>query len=511
MQPDGSIVDYTGAGYLERDQQGTSNLYNYNYWSSPVSTDGITYTIASSLYDGTTVSNPQPVNWTSSYNANPSTSQITVSRRWLYLYENYIENSYADWNAINENSNIQVGLGYTMKGSGRASTDQNYTYIGQPNNGTITSPVSGGYQALVGNPYPSSIDAHTFINDNSSVLLDGTLYFWEHAPSNGSHVLAEYEGGYAARNLTNGVPAVSPPEINGQGNSTKIPGRYVPVAQGFYVTGNSTGGIVTFNNNQRVFVKESSSNSLFYRNANADATTSTNEEDLDNDQFIRLDFITPENATRHLVIGFMDSENATDGIDYGYDGINQDTFPSDMSFNIEDEKFIIQGVGNFDVTKSYPLDIDLTNGGTIEIVLNDIENFDEAIDVFIFDALDGTYTKFNDISFQITLEAGNYNNRFYLVFQEDASLSAIDNEFKDIIVNYLQNTNEIYIKTPPSITVKQLYLINIAGQTVASWNATNLPMSDEIKIPVKNISESAYILKVETRTRTFHKKIIIKY
>jgi hypothetical protein len=32
-----SDLDVTSAGSIERDQQGQSNKYNYNYWSSPVS------------------------------------------------------------------------------------------------------------------------------------------------------------------------------------------------------------------------------------------------------------------------------------------------------------------------------------------------------------------------------------------------------------------------------------------------------------------------------------------
>ena len=98
-----------------------------------------------------------------------------------------------------------------------------------------------------------------------------------------------------------------------------------------------------------------------------------------------------------------------------------------------------------------------------------------------------------------------------MAFQENATLSTIDNTFKDIVVRYLLHTDEIYIKIPRSIEIKQLYLINIAGQTVASWNATNLPMSNEMRIPIKTISEGAYILKAETNTRTYNKKIIIKY
>ena len=510
IQPLGSIVDYSGNGNLERDQQGSSNLYNYNYWSSPVSTNGSTYTLAGSLHDGTNVANPQTLNWTNANDANPLTTPITLSRKWLYVYENYPDNSYADWRKVNENSTLQVGLGYTLKGSGSASTNQNYTFVGKPNNGTVTSPITGGYQALVGNPYPSAIDANVFINENFGTLADGTLYFWEHAPSNDSHALHEYEGGYAAYSLTGGVPAVSSPEISGEGNANKIPERYVPVAQGFYVTGSATGGAINFNNGQRIFARESGPNSIFLRNGKSSKSTDDVEPE-NRDQFIRIDFITPELATRHLLLGFMENPKATDGIDYGYDGINQDALSSDMSFNIEDEKFIIQGVGAFDVTKSFPLEINLDNGGAFEIALNDLENFDEAIDVFIFDALAGSYTKFNDSNFKLTLEAGNYKDRFYLVFQEDRTLSVIETKTQSIIVNFLQNSDEIYVKVPGGIEVKQLYLINITGQTVASWNATNLPLSNEIKIPVENVSEGSYILKVETNLTTVNKKIIIKY
>ncbi len=37
VQPEGSILEETSTGYLDRDQQGTANSFNYNYWTSPVS------------------------------------------------------------------------------------------------------------------------------------------------------------------------------------------------------------------------------------------------------------------------------------------------------------------------------------------------------------------------------------------------------------------------------------------------------------------------------------------
>lgn len=516
VQPMGSLVDATGIGNLERDQQGTSNLYNYNYWTSPVSNNGLTFTLSNVLYDGFDVNNPQNVNWTTNVNSYGMSHPVTQSRRWLFTYKNFPENSYAEWTRINENTSLDIGQGYTMKGSGASNVEQNYTFIGKPNNGSITTPVTANYQALVGNPYPSALDANKFIDDNEIAFEDGSLQFWEHSPSNNSHILSQYEGGYAIYNKSGGVAATSSPadsNIAGVGNANKIPGRYLPIGMGFFVTGDNSGGTILFQNSQRIFKKESAESVFLRSSEEGDSETRKDfaQDDEETIKRLRLDFISPENAIRHLLLAFVENGNATNGIDYGYDAANNDDFSSDMCFDIEGAQFVIQGVGPFDITQSYPLIITLKDGGSIQILLDELENFEEIINVFIYDALLGTYTKFNNTNYQITLAAGEYKNRFYLAFQEDETLSTIDNEFKDIDVGYLQNTDEIYVKTPPSINVKQIYLINIAGQTVGSWNATNLPMSNVIKIQVENVSEGNYILQVESNYSTFNKKIIIQY
>ncbi|WP_417860600.1 HYR domain-containing protein [Winogradskyella sediminis] len=512
LQPEGSMVDYTGTGKLERDQQGTGNKFNYNYWGSPVSNAGTagdrTYALASILYDGT-----NPVSWTTAHNA-LGTNPATISSRWLYTYAN-LTGTYAEWHRINQNTGISVGLGFTMKGSGIGNSEQNYTFSGQPNNGTITHTINGGNETLIGNPYPSAIDAHTFIEDNSDALRDGKIIFWEQAPNNPSHILADYRGRYSYVNyLGNLAGTTTSEEIDGSGNASKEPGRYVPVGQGFFVEADSDGGTLIFNNDQRIFKTEASSQSVFLRSSQQDqgqddVTIPDGEEPVI--RRLRLTFKTPEGATRHLLLGFTSNDVATDGVDYGYDALNADYFPSDMTFLIEDENYVIQGVGEFDKTKTYPLSILIGETGHIEIGLTELENFNDAIDVYIYDAVEGTYTKFNDVNFQKHLEVGEYNNRFYLAFEEDSTLSTIEDEFEDVMVRYLHDSDEIYVKTPSSVQVKQLYLINVAGQTVASWNATNLPISNEIKIPVKHISQGTYILKAETDTSTFNKKIIVKY
>jgi hypothetical protein len=516
LQPNNSIVDYTGSGRLERDQEGTSNLYNYNYWGSPVSTLGSsnsrTYDIGSILYDGN-----NPVSWTTGYDANGATNPVTLSSNWLYNFLNGAINDYSSWISINPTSNVNVGLGFTLKGSGAATPNQTYTFRGQPNNGTITHSISGLNLALVGNPYPSAIDANTFIDDNgplgSSTLLDGALIFWEQAPSNNSHYLSEYEGVYAYYTKLGGVPSVTPPEINGSGNTGKIPQRYVPVGQGFFVLADADGGTITFNNSQRTFVKETSGASVFMRSNGLNLNPENSESEAYNDGIkrLRLKVTTSENAGRHLLLGFTPNNEATDGVDYGYDAQNRDQLTNDASWSIEDNNYIIQGVGEFDELNTYPLNIHLSDQGNVSISLTDLENFDEDIDVFVYDSTEGSYTQINYSNFNIDLEAGDYNGRFNIVFVEDNSLSVIDTQLKDITVKYLHNSNELYIKTPSSINAKQIYMINIAGQVVKSWNMTNLPLSDELRIPVKNISEGNYVVKIETNTSSYSKKVIVKY
>ena len=49
------------------------------------------------------------------------------------------------------------------------------------------------------------------------------------------------------------------------------------------------------------------------------------------------------------------------------------------------------------------------------------------------------------------------------------------------------------------------------AEAVRSWNMTNMNFGQEFKIPVKNISEGNYVLKVETNTNSYNKKVIIKF
>ena len=500
LQDDDSVVDYSGSGRLERDQQGTASTFNYNYWASPVSADGVNYQIGSVLYDGN-----QNVQWTSGLNGNASTTPITLSRRWLYLYENYPENNYASWNSIDENTPISVGLGYIAKGPGSSDAIQNYRFKGQPNNGTYTTPINPGNEALVGNPYPSAIDAQQFIMDNSE-SIQGTLYFWIHYDTNTTHVYRDYQGGYASYNMTGGNEAVSPPEISDQGSSSKIPERYVPVGQGFFVVSDADGGNVTFNNGQRLFVKEAvtganDNGSVFMRNPTSPPSDPVKR--------IRLNFYGPEGAKRPLLLGFAGDDRASDGFDYGYDAINTEYLPSDAGWSINDASYIIQGVGDFEESKSYPLNVKTAISGSVTFELQALENFENPVEVYLYDALLDSAFPINDSSLEMDLEAGDYQNRFFIIFQPNNSLSIDDSKQNITDVRYLIDSKDILIRMNPNLDATKGILYNNLGQEVKEWDLRPLQnTAGKIKLPVYDLSEGLYIFELKINGKSHWTKLL---
>ncbi|MFT3793931.1 choice-of-anchor D domain-containing protein [Flavobacterium sp.] len=520
-----SDLDPTSAGSLERDQQGQSNIYNYNYWCAPVgaisaTTNNNNYTVNGVMKDGTTPSNVQNINFVTGYNGS-ATSPISIANYWIFKFQN-TSPVYANWTSVGANGTLLAGQGYTMKGSGAATATQNFTFSGKPHNATITSPIAANNLNLSGNPYASALDSDAFILANAASTT-GALYFWEHYSTNNSHVLVNYQGGYAVRNLTGGTPPVAPAGISGAGTSTRIPGRFIPVGQGFFVNGSATGGTITFNNSQRLFVKEDNASSNFmFREANtnsgapltrASVAEFNNEEDyFEADTFarIRLGYTSPENFHRQLLLGFMD-EHATSGIDVGYDAPHIDNQPSDMYFINGETKLNIQGDGFFNVNNIYPIGVKVAAAGTIKFMLDNTESFEESQEVYIYDNVTDLYHSIRgEEKFSIELPAGTIDNRFSLRFTDGTSLHT-----DDFVAN--ANINAFFTSDDRMITVlngtdaevEEVMLFNMLGQVVTTWDVTDVNQK-KIQLPVQTISTGTYIVKVHTSKGDLSRKIIIK-
>lgn len=526
VQTTNSDLDVTSTGYIERDQQGQKNKYNYNYWSAPVSPINATannsnYTIAGVMKDGTT-STPQNISWISGYNG-ASTSPISLARYWIYKFENNTD-SYANWIQINENSSLRVGQGYTLKGSGGSGT-QNYTFVGKPNNGTITTnSVSPDQLLLIGNPYPSAIDANQFITDNMNSIdqlqdvgIDGTLYFWEHSSNNNSHVLSSYLGGYSIRNLTGGLPPVVPDYINGVGLSDKIPNQFIPVGQGFFVYGKAlSGGTIVFNNAQRSFVKETEANSNTLFKINSDSKTgktlpinnSSDPVKKNTNITIRLGYDSANKSHRQVLLAFM-NEKATSEIDYGYDAYALDNFPNDMFLLNDNEQLVIEGEGYFDINNSYPIGVKANKEGEVSFNIDAIENVDPEQPIFIYDDESKTYNDIRTKPYKTNLPVSKNNTRFSLRFT-DKTLGVDTYNYKDITILYTQNNNTLTINNKKTdMVVEKVTVFNIIGQAIGTWKVDNQDQKN-IQIPFNNSSTGVYIAKIKTTTGIISKKFILK-
>ncbi|TJY34678.1 LamG-like jellyroll fold domain-containing protein [Pontimicrobium aquaticum] len=523
VQGENSDLDPTSSGILERDQQGTADLYTYNYWSAPVGVSNITtnnnnYTVQDVLKDGSNAASPISINWiTSGYNGT-SGSPIGIADYWIWKYANLISNNYPSWQHIRSNGILQPGEGYTMKGVENSSSsfieEQNYVFNGKPNNGDITLTLSPGNDYLIGNPYASAIDANEFILDNinnnggraDTDIINGTLYFWDHF-ANKSHNLGDYEGGYAAYNLMGGTVAISNDvRINNSGAiGTKLPQQYIPVGQGFFVTA-GTGGTVTFKNSQRIFKTEVSDPSLFMRSGNnKKESKNTRVVNMDTREKIRLMFDSPKGYYRQLLVGV--DQNATQSHDTGYDAFLIEDNTEDMFWVINDDKYIIQAVDNFNQEQKLPIGVKISQEGLINIKIDTLENVTEERNIYLHDKELEIYHDLRDSNYEVYLIAGEHLDRFEITFFKGETLGSIVSNNDNIEV-YFSN-NKIVILNPNSLFINSVEMFNILGQSLFKFKVQTNDNFIEYNIE-GNKTSGVHIIKLKTKLNSFSKKVIIK-
>jgi len=249
----------------------------------------------------------------------------------------------------------------------------------------------------------------------------------------------------------------------------------------------------------------------FINTANSNTSQSTSNAI----QRVRIDFITPLNYTKHLLLGFTPNNAATDGVDYGYDALTFENLDDDLNWVIENENYVIQGVGQFDSTKQFPLNLFLSNSGEFQIVLNALENFDNNINVYIYDAQIDTFTSITESNYVNNLHSGDYQDRFYLTFSNDSTqnnternntLSLNDSEILAPTIQYLGATKEISIKTNNSASITALKLYNLNGQEILSTNNIN---SSNYKLTFANITSNYVVVNVYANNHKMTNKLLL--
>lgn len=476
----------TGSGKLYRDQMGTGNKYWYNYWCSPVNNGG-TWTL-SSLMDGRDPDNPQPIAYENSFttngspNVNSSQNPAHLNEAFIFKFENSDIGDYHSWVWIGSTNAIDPGVGYTMKGpdifngtrpGGSGTTEfKAYTFAGTPNNGTYTFTIDGNKNYLIGNPYPSALDAVAFIVDNPG--LNGTLYFWEHVGGS-DHSLAGYVGGYATFTQAGGV-AAKDWQTGTTNVGTKTPGRYIPVGQGFFVQRDASGSAtITLQNSQRVYSKEDNLNSVFMRSAYSD---------------IRLGFIDPAGGTREILLAVRPGKSL--GYDWGYDGRRFDQVHyGDMFFAIDTLDYVIQATDQIGGNVLVPLHVILNLDGQVTFGLNSATNVPSSMRFYIYDASNNVTYEITQSPQSLTLTAGDYRDRFYLAFRPADQLNTKEVELQDLTATYANGT--IRIVNPQGYMLNDIHVYAINGKEV--YSRTLQTKRHELKLPV-NLTTGVYIYRI---------------
>lgn len=528
IQTNESVLDVSSSGSLERDQQGTKDLFIYNYWASPVgisntSTNNNSYKLPDILNDGSVTASPLSVRFlTSGYNGDPGSpgeTQICVADYWIWKYANQTSKNYSSWQHVRSTGTLLAGEGYTMKGventDNNISLEQNYVFKGKPNNGDIHLTVSAGNTYLIGNPYASAIDANEFIKDNTSAInggrasnniITGTLYFWEHFAGS-THNLAEYQGGYGTYSLMGSTKAISNnSRIDAFGElSTKTPQRYIPVSQGFFVVADA-GGTLVFKNSQRVFKTEESGSSVFMKPSNVKETVNIASEH-DTREKIRLVFDSPFGYHRQILVG-VDSL-ASKNIDLGYDALLIEDNKEDMFWIADQENLIIQAVNHFNNEQKLPVGVKIYQQGLGVIKIDNLENIPNDLDIYIHDKeLHRTHNLKNS-NYEVYLTPGLITDRFEITFNTtDITLGIEENENNVINVYYANTESSLVLHNPNLKQIQSIQIISMLGQTMYTFK--NIDTKNYQKFKTRHLNSGTYILQLRDDHEIISKKVFVK-
>ena len=499
----------SGIGKLYVDQNSDIvSTYRYNYFSSPVTTVGQnTFSLASVMKDGTIAtsedSNPLDMNFTNEMDGTTGTP-ITIADYWIYSY-----GSSSDWVQTRKNGSLLPANGFTFKGPG---IEQNYTFVGTPNDGLITTTVGANASYLVGNPFPSALNSKKFLEDNS-VSINGTMYLWEQQAGlteneDQGHNTSNYVGGYATRNLSMGIAAPN----DGGGSEYKKPGKYIAVAQGFFITGSSKGGQLIFSNSQREY-KIEGDDSLFFRDGENNEVSETYQDPIVK---IGLDYTNGEGQNLHRQLGVSFNENRSFSFDLGYDSPLYEPLENEIQYRNEetkmfwkfeedDTKYVIAGIQEFSTDIEIPIGFSLEYDGEIVVKLDEQQNLEQ--DVYLKDEVTGATYKLsdNEQGVVITLTAGSHLDKYSIVFVESSLSIDDDMLLENQLGVYVDNTaNELVIKNYANLDIKKLELYNILGQSIKTWN--NLGAELEYRMETK-IPAGIYIVRVTLEEGQIVKKI----
>jgi hypothetical protein len=443
------------------------------------------------------------VYWSSPFTAlNAALISPTTNSYYIWKWNPSIANSnggQGNWVSGND-SPMTVGRGYIVRApDAHPFTPTNFTttLTGRPNNGvisvpltrgTINAPLTGANGVtitatddnwnLVGNPYPSSIDALSFLTQNANT--DGNVRLWTHGSAIGSASASFYNSytwGYADSYLTFNTSGPNPPGFSGKIGSGQ--GFFISVLEGTPTLS------VTFNNSMRRFDYD---NSEFYRTSDTELNADTLERNR-----IWLSILNEANVNSTTMVGYIDG--ATMGKDRLFDATHMPSgLPGSLSIYslIGEDKMNIQGRPNpFIQSDIVPLGYDVTANGIYKIAIADVDGLfdDENQQIYLEDTLLGIMHDLKANYYTFTSDTGTFDTRFRLHYANTA-LGIPTNDNANTF-SYINN-NVLNIKSTKNI--EQLEIYDITGKLIKSIAAK---AAEQTLATDFNYPKGVYLLKIK--------------
>lgn len=454
--------DMINTGIIHLKRKSTPVLrYDYTFWSSPVAHQ--------KLID---------------------VSPDTLGDKFL-SYDSVLNN----WKLEQSSNYMTIGVGYDIRAPQPFSITEpsgfEATFKGIPNNGKVD--VNLGLDSsfnLIGNPYPSALNADTFLITNAS-KINGTLYFWTHNTPVTNYKYTSND--YAVYNLLGGVGTK---EALSTGVNESIPDGTIASGQGFFVK-SKTERILEFNNSMRI----AGGNSSFFKPAKNDKEA--NKSSIEKHR-LWLNFKNNEGAFKQILLGYVDG--ATNQYDENYDApsFNGNEFVDFYSV-IENRKLVIQGRAlPFVETDSIVLGYKTNFEGSFSFSIDHKDGFFAKLNVFIEDKNSNIIHNLQDGPYLFNSEKGTFDNRFVLKFT-DKVLRTDDFEFTKNNVLVLVKNKTVSINAF-SENIKEVEIFDISGHKMYQNKKI-----ENTQIVIENLLSSHQVLFIKVileNGKMIHKKVI---
>ena len=491
---------YTGVPTSFTSKRQTQSVYRYDitYWSSPVENFVLKNVSPLTLFDKFFSWNSNTQAWTP--------HKTNVAANLLEIM------------GTGKGYSIRAPQSFNIEGTAGALPQTHMAqFIGIPHNGVKQITVSNGAENrwnMIGNPYPSALNIAEFLEVNKDVV-DGTLYFWTHKtpvilnspnPDFALYSATDYVAVNLSGNISNGNDAgvvASAPSGNSLGVNTGDDFLNVASGQAFFIKGKETGAIsnqVTFNNKMRV--RTGGENAQFFKPG---VTTPVNNWQNTGKHRIWLNATTSQNDFNQTLVGYI--QNATNGLDWGYDGQSLSNGAISIYSILNDQKLSIQARSLPFITQDeVPLGYSTTRTGTARITLDKVDGLFQGQDIYLEDNLLNVVHNLKNASYTFDIVPGTFNDRFVLRYLPSENLGT-DLPTLDVSALVIYNLNNQISVKAKDLTIESVIIYDMQGRVLFTKNQVN---AQEFTTQSLAVYKQVVLVKVITENKAeVVKKVIL--